>query len=169
MSKRTTVFEHVREKYPALPRLISVGRLDYMSEGLLLLTTDGELAACMELPSNNFVRRYRVKISGKIPGTMAEELKMGVTVDGMKYRPITVAGFSKARTDPAWLTMELLEGKNREIRRVLAHYSVDVQRLIRVGFGPYTIENIVSGDLREVPIADEVAQTFQPLKENAPE
>jgi 23S rRNA pseudouridine2605 synthase len=143
---RPTVFEHLPE---SLPRVVTVGRLDLDSEGLLLLTNDGALARELELPSSGWERRYRVRVRG-CPGTQAlARLRRGVTVAGMRYGPIEAA-VERKRPGNAWLLVTLREGKNREIRRVFDHLGHPVSRLIRVGFGPFELGTLEPGTVAEV-------------------
>jgi 23S rRNA pseudouridine2605 synthase len=144
---RPTVFQ----KLPAaLPRVVSVGRLDLNSEGLLLLTNDGGLARQLELPSNGWARRYRVRAFGAVePATLAA-LSKGLTIDGIKYGPIE-AGLDSRKGDNCWMTISLREGRNREIRRVLAHLGFQVSRLIRVAYGPFQLGNLPTHGVEEVP------------------
>ena len=143
---RPTVFERLPEE---LPRLISIGRLDFNSEGLLLLTNDGALARRLELPANGWVRRYRVRVFGDVNERALESLALGVTIDGLRYAPIE-AGLDSKKGDNAWLTVSLQEGKNREIRRVMAHLGLDVSRLIRVAYGPFQLGTMERGAVEEV-------------------
>lgn len=143
---RPTVFE----KLPAgLPRLISVGRLDLNSEGLLLLTNDGALARKLELPSNAWVRRYRARVHGRVDEAALAWLAKGITVEGVKYGPIQ-AGLDSRQGTNAWLTLSLQEGKNREVRRVLAHLGLQVTRLIRTAYGPFQLGSLPRGAVEEV-------------------
>ncbi len=144
---RPTVFEHLP---PGLPRLISVGRLDLTSEGLLLLTNDGALARRLELPGNGWLRRYRVRVHGVVQEPALARLASGLTVEGVAYGPIE-ATLDSRRGDNAWLTMSLREGRNREIRRVMAHLGLGVTRLIRVAYGPFQLGNLERGSVVEVP------------------
>jgi len=144
---RPTVFERM----PAgLPRLVSVGRLDLNSEGLLLLTNDGALARHLELPANAWIRRYRVRAFGAPEPAQLAALAKGVTVEGVKYGPIE-AGLDSRKGDNVWVTMALKEGKNREIRKVLAHLGMKVSRLIRVAYGPFQLGDLPRGAVAEVP------------------
>ncbi len=144
---RPTVFE----KLPAgLPRVVSVGRLDLNSEGLLLLTNDGALARRLELPANGWLRRYRVRVFGRPEPARLATLARGITVDGVRYGPIE-AGLDAVKGDNAWLTVALREGRNREVRRVMAHLGLRVSRLIRVAYGPFQLGKLPRGAVEEVP------------------
>jgi 23S rRNA pseudouridine2605 synthase len=144
---RPTVFE----KMPAgMPRVVSVGRLDLNSEGLLLLTNDGALARQLELPANGWLRRYRVRVHGEVEPAALASLGRGLTIEGVRYAPIE-AGLDSKRGSNAWLTVSLHEGRNREIRRVTAHLNLAVTRLIRVAYGPFQLGNLARGEIAEVP------------------
>ena len=143
---RPTVFERLP---PEMPRVISVGRLDLNSEGLLLLTNDGELARRLELPSTAWVRRYRVRINGRIDPKMLEPLKTGITIEGVSYGPIEAA-MDRQQGANAWITMGLAEGKNREIRRICQHFGWPVSRLIRISYGPFRLGEMEPGQVTEV-------------------
>ncbi len=147
---RPTVFDALP---PGLPRLISVGRLDINSEGLLLLTNDGELARALEQPTTGLVRRYRVRARGRITQVELDKLKDGVTVEGVQYGPID-AKIDKAKEGPQganiWLTVVLAEGKNREVRRVLKSLGLLVGRLIRLSYGPFSLGTLEMGHIEEV-------------------
>ena len=147
---RETIFDYLREHWPEAPRLISVGRLDINTEGLLLLTNDGGLARSLELPSTGWVRRYRVRAKGAVDQVALDRLRDGVTVDGVDYAGIE-AKLDRAQGANVWLTMGLREGKNREIKRVLEHLGLEVNRLIRLSFGPFQLAALVAGDLEEAP------------------
>ena len=143
---RPTVFD----KLPAdLPRVVSVGRLDIASEGLLLLTNDGELARHMELPATGWTRRYRVRAFGDVTAARLTALGDGVTIDGVKYRPIE-AGIDRRQGDNIWLTMALVEGRNREVRRVCDHLGLKVNRLIRIAYGPFQLGTLKRGEVAAV-------------------
>ena len=144
---RPTVFQQLP---PTLPRVVSVGRLDLNSEGLLLLTNDGTLARRLELPSNGWIRRYRVRVFGAPTPQMLATLANGITIDGERYGPIE-AGLDSRKGDNAWLTVALKEGRNREIRRVMAHLGLEVSRLIRLAYGPFQLGNLARGEVAEVP------------------
>lgn len=144
---RRTVFETLP---PGLPRVISVGRLDYNSEGLLLLTNDGELARRLELPANAWLRRYRVRVHGAPAEALLKSLAKGVKVDGVQYGPIE-AGLDSKQGANSWLTVSIKEGKNREVRRVMEHLGLMVNRLLRVGYGPFPLGQLKPGEIEEVP------------------
>jgi 23S rRNA pseudouridine2605 synthase len=144
---RPTVFAALPKD---LPRLISVGRLDLNSEGLLLLTNDGALARRLELPATGWVRRYKVRVHGEIDPTRLATLAGGLTLDGVAYGPIR-ASLEHVQRSNAWITMALTEGKNREVRRVLEHLGVRVARLIRLSYGPFQLGNLERGAIAEVP------------------
>ncbi len=143
---RPTVFDKLP---PGLPRLISVGRLDLNSEGLLLLTNDGALSRKLELPENGWTRRYRVRVFGHVDPRALAALAKGVTIEGVRYAPIE-AGLDSRKGDNAWLTVALQEGKNREVRRVMAHLGLEVSRLIRVAYGPFQLGTLPKGAVEEV-------------------
>jgi 23S rRNA pseudouridine2605 synthase len=143
---RSTVFE----KLPAeLPRVISIGRLDLTSEGLLLLTNDGALSRQLELPATGWLRRYRVRVHGGVDPAKLERLAEGMVVDGVKFGPIEAVVDSKQRAN-TWLSVSLREGKNREIRRVMDALLLPVTRLIRVAYGPFQLGNLPRGAVEEV-------------------
>ncbi len=143
---RPTVFERLPEQ---LPRVVSVGRLDLNSEGLLLLTNDGGLARRLELPSNGWIRRYRVRVHGVVPERALAQLADGVVVEGVRYGPIEAAVDSRAISN-TWLSVSLREGRNREVRRVMTHLALQVTRLIRVAYGPFQLGNLERGAVDEI-------------------
>jgi 23S rRNA pseudouridine2605 synthase len=144
---RPTVFERLP---PGMPRVVSVGRLDLTSEGLLLLTNDGALARKLELPATGWVRRYRVRVHGIPDQRRLAALAKGVTIDGVAYGPID-AGLDALKGDNAWLTVSLREGRNRAVRRVMAHLGLTVTRLIRIAYGPFQLGTLARGAVDEVP------------------
>ena len=133
-----------------LPRLISIGRLDLSTEGLLLLTNDGGLARALELPATGWLRRYRVRAYGRVTQAQLDALRDGVTVDGINYGPID-AVLDREQTSNVWITFAIREGKNREVRNVLRHLGLQVGRLIRVSFGPFQLGELEEGAVAEVP------------------
>ena len=143
---RPTVFEKMP---PEMPRVISVGRLDFNTEGLLLLTNDGGLARHLELPVNGWVRRYRVRAKGRVAAADLAKLKDGITIDGVNYGPIEAAVDSVQGAN-TWLTIAIREGKNREVRNVLSHLGLVVNRLIRVSFGPFQLLDLSPGAVEAV-------------------
>ena len=149
--ERETVFAHIERNHPDLPRVVSVGRLDINTEGLLLLTNDGGLARVLELPATGWTRRYRVRAHGEVDQAMLDTLAKGVTVEGVKYAPIE-ARLDRVQGANAWISMTLTEGKNREIKRVLEHLRLDVTRLIRISFGPFQLGDIAEGAVEEVKL-----------------
>ncbi len=144
---RPTVFDHLPDD---VPRVISVGRLDLNSEGLLLLTNDGALARRLELPATGWVRRYRVRVHGEPDAGRLAALERGVTVDGLAYGPIK-AVLDRQQGSNAWLTISLKEGKNREVRKVMEHLGWTVTRLIRIAYGPFQLGLLEPGQVDEVP------------------
>jgi len=143
---RKTVYDTFPE---GLPRLMPVGRLDLSSEGLLLLTNDGELKRRLELPSTGWLRRYRVRVHGHPEDSRLKALAGGITVDGVTYGSID-AKLDRNQGDNAWLTMALREGRNREVRRVLEHLGFQVSRLIRVAYGPFQLGSLPERGIEEV-------------------
>jgi len=144
---RPTVFERLPQD---LPRVISVGRLDLNSEGLLLLTNDGALARRLELPSNGWLRRYRARAFGRITQEELDGLAKGVTIEGVRYGPID-AKLERGQAANAWITVSISEGKNREVRRVLEAFGLKVNRLIRVAYGPFQLGALNPGAVDEIP------------------
>jgi 23S rRNA pseudouridine2605 synthase len=133
-----------------LPRVISVGRLDYNSEGLLLLTNDGGLARRLELPSSGWIRRYRARVFGKLEQKDLDRLKAGVTIDGVAYGPVE-ATIDRPHATYPWVTVAIREGKNREVRRLMEYLGVRVARLMRLSFGPFMLGQLKPGEVEEVP------------------
>jgi 23S rRNA pseudouridine2605 synthase len=132
-----------------LPRVMSIGRLDINSEGLLLLTNDGEVKRKLELPSTGWLRRYRVRINGSVSEARLEQLRAGIEVEGIRYQPMIVS-FDRQQGANAWLTVSIREGKNREIRRAMGGIGVTVNRLIRVSYGPFQLGSLPAGDVEEL-------------------
>ena len=143
---RQTVFDTLPED---MPRVMSVGRLDLNSEGLLLLTNDGELKRRLELPSTGWLRKYRVRIKGNPTDPDLEPLRKGITVDGERFQPMMVT-LDRIQGANAWLSVALREGKNREIRRALTAINLTVNRLIRTSYGPFRLGDMEPGDIEEV-------------------
>jgi 23S rRNA pseudouridine2605 synthase len=143
---RPTVFDKLPEH---LPRVVSVGRLDVNTEGLLLLTNDGALARHLELPATGWLRRYRVRAHGTIAQEALDRLKDGVEIGGVRYGPIE-ATLDKVQGSNVWLSIGLREGKNREVRTILDHLGLTVNRLIRVSFGPFQLRELEPGDVEPV-------------------
>lgn len=144
---RPTIYDTLPD---GLPRLMPVGRLDLNSEGLLLLTNDGALKRRLELPATGWLRRYRVRAFGAVDDRRLKALAQGITIDGMAYGPIQ-ARLDRMQGDNAWLTLSLREGKNREVRRVLEHLGLSVNRLIRTAYGPFQLGSLAKRAVEEVP------------------
>lgn len=143
---RPTIYDKLPKD---LPRLVAVGRLDYNTEGLLLLTTDGELKRALELPSTGVERIYRARAHGQVSQAQLEELIEGVEIDGIRYGAID-ANLERRTGANVWIEMKLTEGKNREVRRVLEHLGLQVNRLIRLAYGPFVLGNLEPGQIGEV-------------------
>jgi len=143
---RPTIFSALPK---GLPRLISVGRLDINTEGLLLLTNDGSLARVLELPATGWLRRYRVRAHGRVTPEQLARLTVGITIDGIRYGPIE-ATLDRAQGSNVWLAFAIREGKNREVKNVLGHLGLKVNRLIRVSFGPFQLGELPVGAIVEV-------------------
>ncbi len=144
---RTTIFDLLPS---GLPRLMAVGRLDYNSEGLLLLTNDGALKRFLELPKTQIQRRYRVRAFGNITQERLDILSEGVVVEGIHYAPV-YAELDKIQGKNAWVTFTLTEGKNREIRKLMSYLDYDVNRLIRTDYGAFSLGKMTDGDIKEIP------------------
>ena len=164
---RPTVFETLPKE---MPRVISIGRLDFNTEGLLLLTNDGELARALELPATGLVRRYRARARGRVSQDRLDKLKDGITVEGVAYGPIE-AKLDKSKEGPLganlWISVALAEGKNREVRRVLEHLGLVVNRLIRLAYGPFALGELPRGGVEEVGprvIREQLADWISPAK-----
>ena len=176
--ERPTVFQALPK---AMPRVISIGRLDLNSEGLLLLTNDGDLARALELPSSGWVRRYRARARGRTDQAKLDTLKDGITVEGVRYGPIE-ARIDKMKENPdgtsaanVWITVALTEGKNREVRRVLEALGLTVNRLIRLSYGPFQLGVLGQGQVEEVgprvireQLADFIAADKMPKGDHTP-
>ena len=143
---RPTIFSVLPKE---LPRLISVGRLDLNTEGLLLLTNDGGLARALELPATGWLRRYRVRAHGSVAQAQLDSLRRGITIDGVRYGEIE-ATVDRSQGSNVWLTFAIREGKNREVKNVLGHLGLAVNRLIRVSFGPFRLGDLPEGAIEEV-------------------
>lgn len=143
---RPTVFDNLP---PDLPRVVSVGRLDFNTEGLLLLTNDGALARHLELPSTGWLRRYRVRAHGRVTQEDLDKLREGVEIDGVRYGPVE-ATLDSVKGTNVWLTVALREGKHREVRKLLASLGLEVNRLIRVSYGPFQLLDLPAGAVEQV-------------------
>ena len=143
---RPTIYDKLP---PGLPRLMPVGRLDFMTEGLLLMTNDGELKRALELPKTGVVRHYRARAFGTVTQAQLESLAEGVTIEGIRYGSIN-ANLERRTGRNCWIELSLTEGKNREVRRVLEHLGLQVSRLIRTAYGPFTVADMNPGDVDEI-------------------
>jgi len=143
---RPTVFDKIPKK---LGRLISIGRLDYNTEGLLLLTNNGDLKRYLELPSNNIKRSYKVKIIGDIGNLKIEEIRKGISINKVHYAPIKLKIISKTK-NTTWIELQLTEGKNREIRKIIQYYNLKISRLIRISYGQFYLNDLKKNEVIEV-------------------
>ena len=143
---RATIYDDLPED---MPRVMSIGRLDLNSEGLLLLTNDGGIKRHLELPSTGWLRRYRVRVNGRVDETMLAPLRTGITVDGEQFQPMDVT-LDRQQGANAWLTIGLREGRNREIRRALSEVGLTVNRLLRISYGPFQLGDLKTGAVEEV-------------------
>ena len=161
---RATIYDHLPED---LPRVMTIGRLDLNSEGLLLLTNDGALKRRLELPSTGWLRRYRVRVNGRPEDAAFDPLRKGITIDGEAFQPMTVT-LDRQQGANAWLTVGLREGKNREVRRAMEAVGFAVNRLIRVSYGPFQLGELKPGEVAEVRprmLKDQLGLTETPMPE----
>jgi 23S rRNA pseudouridine2605 synthase len=162
---RPTVFEKLP---PEMPRVVSVGRLDFNTEGLLLLTNDGELARHLELPANAWLRHYRVRIYGDIDPAKLASVAKGVTISGIRYEPVRIEiEKTKEEGTNKWLAVTIREGKNREVRKIMEYLGLQVTRLIRVAFGPFPLGKLPRGGIEEIPrraLRDSLGNFFEMRK-----
>jgi 23S rRNA pseudouridine2605 synthase len=161
---RPTIYDKLP---PELPRVMTVGRLDLNSEGLLLLTNDGGVKRQMELPSTGWLRKYRVRVNGRPTDTQLAPMRTGLTVDGEHFQPMSVT-LDRQQGANAWLTVSLREGKNREIRRALQDIGLSVNRLIRISYGPFQLNTLKAGAVEEIRRKLLRDQLGLEIKEEAP-
>ena len=145
--RRPTVFDNLPQD---MPRVISVGRLDVNSEGLLLLTNSGTLSRFFEHPQTQIPRIYRVRVFGRVDRTLPQQVQRGLTIDGIFYGPMTLT-IDESQGANVWITLTLYEGKNREIRKIIQHFGLSLSRLIRVAYGPFNLATLPSHQVWEVP------------------
>lgn len=145
---RNTIFDNLPKKFE---NMITVGRLDYDSEGLLLMTNSGDIKRKMELPNNNWKRIYRVRVYGKVNKDIVLKLRNGLKIKKIQYKPID-AKIDNESNSYTWLTMSLTEGKNREIRNIFEYFGMSVTRLIRVAYGPYKLNNLIKGEVAKTKL-----------------
>ena len=143
---RKTIFDDLPKKFE---KMISIGRLDYDSEGLLLLTNNGDIKRTMELPNNNWKRTYRVRVNGRVEDDIILKFKKGLKIDRMRYKPI-LANIDNTSNSYTWLTMTLTEGKNREIRNIFEAFGMIVTRLIRISYGPYKLNKLNKSEFEKL-------------------
>lgn len=157
---RETIFDKLPED---LPRVMTVGRLDLNSEGLLLLTNDGGIKRKLELPSTGWLRRYRVRVNGRPTDDALAPLRKGITIEGERFQPMTVT-LDRQQGANAWLTVGLREGKNREIRRAMEAIGLNVNRLIRISYGPFQLGELKAGEVEELRrkvVRDQLGMTLE--------
>jgi 23S rRNA pseudouridine2605 synthase len=148
---RETIYDKLHQISKTLPRLVYVGRLDINSEGLLLLTNSPNLSTKLTSQTESLKRVYKVRAYGKISQNDLEKLAMGITIEGINYKPI-IANLLSSKNSNCWIEFAITEGKNKEIRRICEYLNLQVNRLIRVSFGPYKLEDMREGELRELDI-----------------
>ena len=145
---RNTIFDNLPKKFE---NMITVGTLDYDSEGLLLMTNSGDIKRKMELPNNNWKRIYRVRVYGKVNKDIVLKLRKGLKIKTIQYKPID-AKIDNESNSYTWLTMSLTEGKNREIRNIFEYFGMSVTRLIRIAYGPYKLNNLIKGEVAKIKL-----------------